>query len=128
MRRPFSSFVGVALGTSVVLISAVVEADQAAWISKKEADAGAALIVVGQELRGYCQPCGDGAYTPRKVANVTVGQPDPSYWQVRVNGQGVDLAYEYVLSNGHWKNIAMLIGLHVTGVSAELPATLPRKP
>ena len=61
MRRPFSSFVGVALGTSGVLIRAVVEADQAAWISKKEADAGAALIVVGQELRGYCQPCGDGA-------------------------------------------------------------------
>src|SRR4029077_11937076 len=96
---------------SVLLVSSAVQADQAAWITKKEADAGAALIVVGQEIRDYCQPCGDSAYTARKVASVSVGQPDPKYWEVRVNGQGVDLAYEYVLVGGRWKNIAMQIGL-----------------
>ena len=117
----------MAIGATVLFVTSVGLADQAAWISKKDAEAGAALIAVGSELRDYCQPCGETAYTPRKVANVTVGQPDPSYWEVRVNGQGVDLAYEYVLSNGHWKNIAMMIGLKVTGVPPELPATLPRK-
>ena len=115
------------ISVSVVLFASTALADQAAWISKKDADAGAALIVVGQEIRDYCQPCGDGAYTARRVANVTVGQPDPAYWEVRVNGKGVDLAYEYVLSNGHWKNIAMMLGLQVTGVPAELPPSLPRK-
>ena len=126
MQR-LSTLFKLAIGTGVLLVSSVVAADQAAWISKKDEDAGAALIVVGQELRGYCQPCGDSGYTARKVASVTVGQPDPKYWEVRVNGQGVDLAYEYVLSSGHWKNIAMQIGLSVTGVTAELPRTLPRK-
>ena len=91
----------LAIGTGVLLVSPFVDADQAAWNSKKDADAGAALIVVGQVIRDYCQPCGDSAYTARKVTSVTVAQPDPKYWEVRVNGQGVDLAYEYVLSNGH---------------------------
>ena len=117
----------VAIGLIAFSVAPLVEADQAAWISKKDADAGAALIVVGQELRGYCAPCGDHAYTARKVASVDVGQPDPSYWEVRVNGRGVDLAYEYVLSNGHWKNVAIAAGLNVTGVPAELPQALPRK-
>jgi hypothetical protein len=127
MRRLVSTFFKLAIGSGVLLVSSVVDADQAAWISKKDADAGAALIVVGQEIRDYCQPCGDSAYAARKVASVSVGQPDPKYWEVRVNGQGVDLAYEYVLANGHWKNIAMQIGVSVTGVPAELPSTLPRK-
>ena len=117
----------VAMGLMAFSVSALVHADQAAWISKKDADAGAAVIVVGQELRGYCAPCGDRAYTARNVASVNVGQPDPGYWEVRVNGRGVDLAYEYVLSNGHWTNVATAVGLKVSGVPAELPATLPRK-
>ena len=111
----------------VFFVSALVHADQAAWISKKDADAGAALVVVGQEVRDYCAPCGDKTYSARTVASVGVAQPNPGYWEVRVNGRGVDLAYEYVLSNGHWRNLAMAVGLQVTGVPAELPAALPRK-
>ena len=117
----------VLAGVGVLLSSAVVRADQAAWNSKKDADAGAALIHVGQEIRDYCAPCGETAYTARSVSNVTVGQPDPQYWEVRVNGRGVDLAYEYVRIDGRWKNVAMAIGLQVTGVPPELPASLPRR-
>jgi len=117
----------VTVGLGVVLASSLAEADQAEWVAKKDADAGAALIGVGHEIRDYCAPCGDAAYTARHVTSVDVGQPNPSYWQVRVNGRGVDLAYEYVLVGGHWKNVAMAIGLQVTSVPAELPASLPRK-
>ena len=114
----------LAVGSIVLFTSVLAHADQAAWIAKKDADAGAAVIVVGHEIRDYCAPCGDRGYTSRQVASVTVGQPDPSYWQVRVNGRGVDLAYEYVLVNGHWRNVAMLVGLSVVQVPAELPPAL----
>lgn len=117
----------VLAGIGVLSASVAAQADQAAWNSKKDADAGAALIRVGQEIRDYCAPCGETAYTARTVSRVSVGQPDPSYWEVRVNGRGVDLAYEYVRIDGHWKNVAMEIGLQVTGVPAELPANLPRR-
>ena len=113
-------FTSLALATSVSLVAGSALADQAAWISKHDADAGAALVVVGHELRGYCAPCGDKAYVARTVARVDVTQTDASHWQVRVNGRGVDLAYEYVLVNGRWKNVAMILGLPVTGVPAEL--------
>ena len=119
--------VQVLAGVGVLLASVAAQADQAAWNSKKDADAGAALIRVGQEIRDYCAPCGDAAYTARSVSSVSVGQPDPAYWEVRVNGRGVDLAYEYVRIGGRWKNVAMQIGLQVTGVPAELPASLPRR-
>ncbi|HEY1959174.1 MAG TPA: hypothetical protein VGH28_26350 [Polyangiaceae bacterium] len=123
MRKSVAS---VAMGLTVFFVSGWVQADQAAWIAKKDADAGASLIVVGHELRDYCAPCGDKGYTPRAVTNVAVGQPNPGYWEVRVNGRGVDLAYEYVLQNGHWKNVALALGLRVVSVPAELPASLPR--
>lgn len=127
MLERMSTRISITVGLIAFCASSVVHADQAAWITKKDADAGAALIVVGQELRDYCAPCGDRGYTSRSVASVIVAQPNPGYWEVRVNGRGVDLAYEYVLSNGHWTNVATAAGLKVSGVPAELPATLPRK-
>ena len=114
-------FVSLAMAASTSLVTVSALADQAAWISKRDADAGAALVTVGREVRGYCAPCGDKSYTARTVARVDVAQTDASHWQVRVNGRGVDLAYEYVLVNGHWKNVAMLAGIPVSGVPAELP-------
>lgn len=118
----------VAIATSISLITGAALADQAAWISKRDADAGAALVSVGQELRDYCAPCGDRAYTARTVSRVDVTQTDASHWQVRVNGRGIDLAYVYVLVHGHWQNIAMIVGVPVTGVPAELPSSVARKP
>lgn len=117
----------LAVGLVAISVSALAEADQAAWIDKKDAEAGAAMVIVGQELRGYCAPCRDTAYSARTVSSVTVAQPRANYWEVRVNGRGVDLAYEYVLQNGKWINLATAIGLTVHGVPAEFPATLPRK-
>jgi hypothetical protein len=118
--------------TTILSTTARSEADQAAWNSKHDADAGAALIVVGTELRGYCKPCGDKVYEPVVVRSVIVAKPamDPHgpYFEVRVNGRGVDLAYEYVPWRGRWMNVALLVGLAVVDVPAELPSGLPRKP
>ena len=119
-----------AMVTATVLVaSSVCEADQAAWIAKKDADAAAAMIHVGDEVRGYCAPCGDTVYEPVKVKSVAVAKPDPkqSYYEVRINGTGIDLAYEYILVNGHWVNLAMQVGVQVVDVPDELPASLPRK-
>jgi hypothetical protein len=120
----------IAIATTTLLFgTSLSRADQAGWISRQSADAGAALIAVGSTVRGYCRPCGDKSYRPLAVTSVVVmkaDEPSNSY-EVRVNGQGIDLAYEYVLSDGHWKNLAMLIGLNVIDVPAELPPTVPAK-
>ena len=121
------TFVSILTGASIVLVNALAAADQAAWITKKDADAGAAMIPVGHEVREYCAPCGDRGYVSKNASTVDVARADATYWEVRVNGRGVDLAYEYVLVNGHWKNVAMTLGLAVSGVPAELPPSVPRK-
>ena len=129
MSKAFITFTSIMTGASFVLVSGLAMADQAAWIEKKDADAGAALINVGQEVRDYCAPCGDKGYAVRSVTSVNVAKAGStgSYWEVRINGRGVDLAYEYILVNGHWTNVAMLVGLPVSGVPAELPSGLSRK-
>jgi len=128
MDAPMSRrFLGAMIGLMAFSASLVAQADQAAWIAKKDADAGAALIGVGHEIRDYCAPCHDTGYKARNVTSVDVGQPNAGFWEVRVNGRGVDLAYEYVLINGHWKNVAMAIGMNVVMVPAELPSTVPAK-
>jgi hypothetical protein len=116
---------------TVLLATSRGDADQAAWISRTDAEAGAARIHVGTEMRAFCNPCGDDSYVAVMVESVTVAKPPTDlhgpYFEVRVNGQGVDLAYEYVLSEGKWKNVAKLAGLRVVDVPAELPARLPKK-
>lgn len=114
----------------MILISAVqLFADQAAWITKDQAEKGAALIRTSGEIRHFCAPCGDNFYRAETVStSVAVkaqgSDPKDSFFEVLVNGSGIDLAYVYILSGGKWTNVAMLLNIHVEGVSKILPADL----
>jgi len=109
----------------IILISAsLLMADQAAWITKEQAGRGAALIRKSGVIKHYCEPCGDSFYRTEYVStSVAVKAGDP-YYEVRVNGKGVDLAYVYLLSGDRWVNAAMLLDIEVTGVPENLPGDL----
>lgn len=104
-------------------------ADQAAWITKEQADKGALLVRKSAEIRHFCAPCSDNFYRVETVAAVTSAKaggsaPSDPYYEVLVNGSGIDLAYVYVQSGGRWMNAAMLLGIPVEGVPEILPSDL----
>lgn len=104
-------------------------ADQAAWITKDQAERGAALIRSSGELRHFCAPCGDNFYRVETVSSVEAvkaggSNPGDTYFEVVVNGNGIDLAYVYILLDGKWVNAAMQLNIPVEGVSKFLPSDL----
>ena len=120
----------LAAAAMVLFSSTVGHADQAAWVAKDEADRAATFIKVGGgEVREYCRPCGETVYTPIRVSSVAVAkvEDEEDFYEVLLNTQGVDLAYEYVLTKGHWMNLAILAGVQVVDVPNELPTQVPRK-
>jgi uncharacterized protein (TIGR03382 family) len=93
--------IGLVAATSL-LVPAIAHADQCAWMTKEQAIEGAKQIAVngfGTNLLDYCEPCGDTEATAKPVKGISYGAvpDDPSYYQVKVNGNALDLAYVYVL-------------------------------
>lgn len=115
---------------AVLFITCSLFADQAAWITKEQAESGAKLIKGSGMIRHYCAPCGESAYRAEKVSSavaviVESNYTDTEYYEVQVNGTGVDLAYVYVRKSGKWVNAAMLLGIDVSDVPEFLPDSLP---
>ena len=62
--------------------------------------------------RGSARPYDDGAGN--------------TYWEIEVDGKGIDLAYVYVQTPAGWENLALKLGLDATGVPRTLaPEQLP---
>ena len=101
-----------------IFISAMAaSADQAAWVSAEDADNAASIIESQKEIKHFCAPCGDTAPTVEKVKKVAMKQQkEKEYWTVYVNDKAVDLAYVYVLIDGNWVNLAMVLDLDVSDV------------
>ncbi|MFP4391209.1 MAG: lysozyme inhibitor LprI family protein [Desulfococcaceae bacterium] len=98
------------MGTTPVL------ADQAAWISRDDAERAARRIENASTIRKFCAPCGDNEWTTVPVRRVEVRNPSGDHHEVAVNGEGMDLAYTYLSENGRWRNLALAMGLEVSGV------------
>ena len=50
-----------------------------------------------------------------------------TYWEIELDGKGIDLAYVYVQTPAGWENLALKLGLDATGVPRTLsPEQLPR--
>lgn len=107
----------------IILACSLCFADQAAWITKKQAEAASVILSKAGTLRHYCEPCGDGGYRTEKIRTVTSAATGTGeYYEVSVNGEPVDLAYVYVLKAGRWTNLAMLLKIEVSDVSRVMPA------
>jgi len=99
-------------------------ADQAAYITQAQAQKAAAFLKDKKQIRHYCNPCddkGDRVEDISTVEAVAVTDSKP-YWEVLVNGKGIDLAYVYFQDkDGEWKNLAKKMKIKVNDVPKSLP-------
>ncbi len=103
-----------------LMITAVLPVDQAACMTRSDAERALEIVKSGMVLRRYCAPCGDSVWTYltiRSVKKISAGDEDA----ILVNGRGTDLSDLYMNINGNWVNIAILLGLDVAGVPEFLP-------
>ena len=93
-------------------------ADQAAYIDKADAEQAKYLLDQASAVKSYCAPCGDQVATMISVQTVEVVFTNyENYWEVQINGEGIDLAYTYLLmGDNRWKNVAMELNIPVKGV------------
>lgn len=115
------------LSLTAILCVPSAYADQAAYLSKKTALKAAALIKINDEVRYYCKPCGDMDF--RKVyinSNEVVHTGHQEYYEVKLNGKGIDLAYTYIFHDRAWINLAMYLKIKVKDVPEYLPDVIPK--
>ncbi|QTA79627.1 Lysozyme inhibitor N-terminal domain-containing protein [Desulfonema limicola] len=117
MKKIFLSRILFYITIFLLMTELPASADQAAWVLKADADKAVQMIDPGIEIRTFCQPCGETSWTSVIVNQVELKNSSGQYFQVFINGQGVDLAYCYINKDGKWKNIAIILGLDVSGVS-----------
>ncbi len=86
--------------------------DQALFISKEQSQTALKMLSGHSELRLYCAPCqGD------QPKSVQVKKLEASYtgtdkfWEILLNGNGIDLAYTYFFDDGAWRNVAISMKL-----------------
>jgi len=99
-------------------------ADQAAYIAQAQAQKAAAFLKDKKQIRHYCAPCDDKGDKVEDISTVEAVEVKDSkpYWEVKVNGQGIDLAYVYVQNKkGKWKNLAKEMKVKVEDVPKTLP-------
>ena len=98
-------------------LAAPASADQAAYISESDADQAIKLLKNVATVKSYCAPCGDATATTMAVSDINkVDVKYEGYWEVQINGQGVDLAYIYFPVNNKWRNAAMALNIPVQDV------------
>lgn len=93
-------------------------ADQAAYISEAQAKKAASFLEKKGAVMHFCAPCGDSEATFEKIETIeSVHTGYENYWEVKINGKGVDLAYLYYRKRGkRWKNTAMRMDIKVEDV------------
>lgn len=101
-----------------LMLSLTAFADQAAYVTKSQAEKAAAFLKSQKQIRHYCAPCddkGDKIEDVKEVSAAPAGYQD--FWEVKVNGDGIDLAYVYFQTkDGKWKNLAKELDIKVDDV------------
>lgn len=121
----------------LALSPAIASADQFAYLDLKQAvSALAALDQAPREVQAFCAPCGDARATAIEVRDLGIARvwdddhsarpyadgEGRTFWEVELDGEGIDLAYVYVRTPAGWENLALALGLQATGVPRMLPA------
>ena len=114
----------------VILFSAgQAYADQAAWVSRAEAQRALKLLAEYDTVIHYCAPCKDGEVKEEKIESIgSLRIKGENYWEIQINGKGVDLAYIYFpKKQGKWLNAAMTAKIDVSDVPKQLSKDLLAK-
>lgn len=98
-------------------------ADQAAYITEEQAKEAVELLKDRGTIKHFCQPCNDKSVRTEKIETIeAVPAGYENYWEVKVNGKGIDLAYVYYeKKKGKWKNAAQRLDIKVSDVPRFLP-------
>ena len=101
-----------------LMLTCAVFADQAAYITKEEAQKTAEFLKTKTQIKHFCAPCDDKTIKTEDISTVeAVPTNTEDYWEVKVNGEGIDLAYVYFQTkSGKWKNLAMEMDIEVDSV------------
>lgn len=100
----------------ILCISLTAFADQAMLVKKAEAEKASQFLEKGMKIREFCAPCGDTAWSETSIKIIEIRNNDADS-EILINDKTVDLAYVYVEKNGKWRNLAIMTGLSVSGVS-----------
>ncbi len=109
----------LALLSLMLLPAAPALADQCAYVSKDLAIQAADELKTAVTVHRLCEPCGEKLakeLTPTSVVAKHTGYED--YWQVFVNGKGIDLAYTFL----DRINLSKFVGCPATDISEFLSA------
>ena len=106
-----------------IFLTITVLADQAAYVTKAQAERAAAFLKDKKQISHFCSPCDNDQPRTEDVKSVEAVKVDyKDFWEVRVNGEGIDLAYVYFQTkDGKWKNLAKELGVKVKDVPKFLP-------
>ncbi len=98
-------------------------ADQAAYITKNQAERAVALLKEKTQIKHYCAPCDDKSIRTEEIQTIEAAPAGyEDFWEVKINGEGIDLAYVYFKDKkGKWKNVAKELKIKVEGVPNQLP-------
>ncbi|HMV35882.1 MAG TPA: hypothetical protein PKM44_00825 [Turneriella sp.] len=114
---------------SIYLFVTAAHADQFAYIKPETARQAVELLAKEKEVYFFCEPCNESTGQLTKIDKFeAVDVNYEGFHEVQINGQGIDLAYTYVMRKGRWKNVAVELGLKPTGVSAEIQPIKPSRP
>ncbi len=98
-------------------------ADQCSYITKEQAIRAVSRLELNQTIYKLCEPCGEKNPQPMRIETLAIETVDyQDFWQVKVNNQGIDLAYVFIDSgvDGNFVNLAALSDCPATKVSPVL--------
>lgn len=127
MLSKFKNISLVAFLAVVILFSAgEAYADQAAWVTKAEAQRALKVLADAESVIHYCAPCSDDEVKRETIRTIGIAPAeDGKYWEVQINGKGVDLAYIYFpKKGGKWSNAAIAAKIKVSDVPKQLSKEL----
>lgn len=100
-----------------LIISGNVLADQCAYITKKQAQKAVKRLIKAESIETLCEPCGETISQRVEIESVTFANTGyQNYYEVSVNGKGIDLAYTFLKG----KNLAKSVRCETTGVSSRI--------
>ena len=92
---------------------------------KKQALTAITRLDIGDTIYKLCEPCGEKTTQPTSIQNLSMEKVDyRDYWQIKVNDEGIDLAYVFVNSEieNNFINLAAIADCPAQRVSPLLPA------
>lgn len=94
-------------------------------LDRGQAETAGRLIGDGDEVRLYCKPCADVAYSTVTVSSTEL-RPAGESFTLHLNGEPVDAAQIYVDAGygDGWENLAVLVGAAVEIPAAKLSRAL----